>query len=67
MPSLGINAEGFADVVVWNPWVERSAAIADLPNDGFRHLLCVEAAAAQHPVRLAAGESWWGRQTLVEL
>ena len=65
--SLGINAEGFADVVVWNPWVERSAAIADLPKDGFRHLLCVEAAAAQHPVRLAAGERWWGRQTLVEL
>ena len=65
--SLGINAEGFADVVVWNPWLERSAALADLPNDGFRHLLCVEAAVAQHPVRLAAGESWWGRQTLVEL
>ena len=65
--SLGINAEGFADVVVWNPWLERSAALADLPNDGFRHLLCVEAAVAQHPVRLAPGESWWGRQTLVEL
>ncbi len=65
--SLGINAEGFADVVVWNPWVERSAALADLPNDAFRHLLCVEAAAAQHPLRLAPGDSWWGRQTLVAL
>lgn len=65
--SLGINAEGFADVVVWNPWIERSAALADLPNDAFRHMLCVEAAAAQRPVRLAPGESWWGRQTLVAL
>lgn len=65
--SLGINADGFADVVVWNPWVERSAAIADLPDDAFRHMLCVEAAAAQHPVRLAPGESWRGRQTLVAL
>ncbi|HRP23294.1 D-hexose-6-phosphate mutarotase [Thauera sp.] len=65
--SLGINADGFADVVVWNPWLERSAALPDLPADGFRHMLCVEAAAAHAPVRLAAGETWWGRQTLVAL
>lgn len=65
--SLGINADGFQDVVVWNPWVERSAAIADLPDDGFRRMLCVEAAAAREPVRLPAGETWWGRQTLVAL
>lgn len=65
--SLGINADGFADIVVWNPWLERSAALPDLPADGFRHMLCVEAAAAHAPVRLAAGETWWGRQTLVAL
>ncbi len=65
--SLGINADGFEDVVVWNPWVERSAVIADLPDDGFRRMLCVEAAAARAPVRLLGGETWWGRQTLVAL
>ncbi|APR05465.1 D-hexose-6-phosphate mutarotase [Thauera chlorobenzoica] len=65
--SLGVNADGFSDVVVWNPWVERSATIADLPADGFRRMLCVEAAAAHRPVRVDAGESWWGRQTLVAL
>lgn len=65
--SLGINAEGFADVVVWNPWEERCAALADMPPLGFRYMLCVEAAAARQPVSLAAGASWWGRQTLVAL
>lgn len=65
--SLGINADGFPDVVVWNPWVARSAAIADLPDDGFRRMLCVEAAAAREPVRVPAGENWSGRQTLVAL
>ena len=44
-----------------------NAPLADLPDDAFRHMLCVEAAAAQQPVRLAPGESWWGRQTLVAL
>ena len=67
LQGLGINADGFPDVVVWNPWVARSAAIADLPDDGFRRMLCVEAAAAREPVRVPAGENWSGRQTLVAL
>ncbi|NJD25439.1 MAG: D-hexose-6-phosphate mutarotase [Betaproteobacteria bacterium] len=63
--SLGIQAQGFPDVVVWNPWVERCAALADMPPDGWRHMLCVEAAAAEQPVTVAPGEEWAGRQTLV--
>ena len=62
--SLGIQAQGFPDVVVWNPWVERCAELKDMPADGWRHMLCVEAAATR-PVSLPAGEEWYGRQTLV--
>ena len=65
--NLGINAEGFPDVVVWNPWEERCAALADLPANGFRHMLCVEAAAARQRIELDAGESWAGRQSLIAL
>ena len=63
--SVGIHAEGFPDVVVWNPWVDKCAALKDMPADGWRHMLCVEAAAASQPVTVAGGESWAGRQTLV--
>lgn len=63
--SLGIQAQGFPDVVVWNPWVEGCAALADMPADGWRKMLCVEAAVARQPVSLPAGEEWYGRQTLV--
>lgn len=65
--TLGINTEGFADVVVWNPWETRCAALADMPDNGFRRMLCVEAAAADTPITVAAGEQWWGRQTLIAL
>jgi glucose-6-phosphate 1-epimerase len=65
--SLGINAEGFPDVVVWNPWEDRCANLPDLPANGFRHMLCVEAAAARRRIELDAGESWVGRQTLIAL
>ena len=40
--------------------------LADLPDNGFRHMLCVEAVAFD-PVPLPAGESWYGRQSLVAL
>jgi glucose-6-phosphate 1-epimerase len=62
---LRIEATNFPDVVVWNPWQEKAAAMADLRATDFRHFLCVEAALIDKPVRLAAGEQWWGRQTLI--
>lgn len=65
--SLGIHSENFPDVVVWNPWEEKCAALSDMPNSGFRRMLCVEAAVAQKPVKVPAGGSWWGRQTLVAM
>lgn len=65
--SLGIHATHFPDVVVWNPWLEKSAALPDLPGRDFRRMLCVEAAVVDKPIELAPGESWWGRQSLVAL
>lgn len=65
--SVGIHADGFPDFVVWNPWEARSRALADLPDEGFRRMLCVEAAAVHRPVALGAGDRWAGRQSLVAL
>lgn len=65
--TLGIHAENMPDVVIWNPWEHKCLDLADMPADGFRHMLCVEAAAVREPVALAAGESWWGRQSLVAM
>lgn len=63
--SLGIQSQGFPDVVVWNPWVDLCVGLPDMPPDGWRHMLCVEAAAVRKPVIVPAGEEWYGRQTLV--
>ena len=62
---LRIEAANFPEVVVWNPWQEKAAAMADLQAADFRRFLCVEAALIGEPVRLAAAEQWWGRQTLI--
>lgn len=64
---LVIQSENMPDAVVWNPWVERCAQLSDMPNDGFRRMICVEAAVIQNPVTLMPGGDWWGRQTLMGL
>jgi len=61
---LRIEATGFPDVVVWNPWQQRAAAMPDLAPDDFRRFLCVEAALIGRPLCLVAGAEWFGRQSL---
>jgi glucose-6-phosphate 1-epimerase len=52
------------ETVVWNPGPALSARLADLPDDGWRQMLCVEAARIDEPVLLASGARWQGSQQL---
>lgn len=52
------------ETVVWNPGAALAAKLADLPDDGYRQMLCVEAAAIDTPVELAPGAQWQGWQQL---
>ena len=52
------------ETVVWNPGPVLSARLDDLPDDGWRHMLCVEAARIDEPVLLASGGQWQGWQQL---
>jgi glucose-6-phosphate 1-epimerase len=61
---LRIEQRGFADTVVWNPGRDRTAQMTDMPPDGFRHMLCVEAAAIEQPVQLGPGAEWTGGQSI---
>lgn len=61
---VSLSQTGFSDVVVWNPGGAANASPADLPKDGFRHFLCVEAAQIGQPVVLKPEEIWHGTQTL---
>lgn len=44
--TLLIEKSGSPSTVVWNPWVEKSAALKDLPDDGYQKFCCIEAAIA---------------------
>lgn len=64
-PALTVRqSASCGNTVVWNPGAALSARLADMPYDGYRHMLCVEAAAIDQPVTLAPGERWTGWQDL---
>jgi len=44
-----------SDVVTWNPGVELSCSMADMANEGYKTMVCVETARISKPLR-SAGE-----------
>jgi glucose-6-phosphate 1-epimerase len=58
-----VQSEGFADCVVWNPGASLAAKLTDL-EDGYRQMVCVEAAATERSIMLLPGHSWQGTQIL---
>jgi glucose-6-phosphate 1-epimerase len=61
---LTISQRGFFDTVVWNPGPDRARMLADMPDEDWVHMLCVEAACASAQVTVGPGQSWEGSQQL---
>jgi glucose-6-phosphate 1-epimerase len=56
---IRIAAEGSASAVVWNPWAATAAAMADLGDEEYTGLLCVETTnAGPDAVRIIPGENY---------
>ena len=63
--SLQISqSPSWANTVVWNPAKDLCQRLADMPNDGWRQMLCVEAAQVYEPITLPVGGRWAGWQRL---
>lgn len=58
------QSQGFEHTVVWNPGASQCAKLADMPADGYRQMLCVEAAQVYTPITVAPGQVWQGWQQL---
>jgi len=44
--TLHVDAQGSSTAVVWNPWIEKCVAMADMKDDAYKTMLCIEAANA---------------------
>lgn len=64
-----ITKEGFEDVVVWNPWVDKAKKLSDFGDEEFKCMVCIEPAnaakyVAGEPVVVKAGETWTASQSI---
>ena len=58
------QSASLCSTVVWNPGAVLCAALPDMPPQGYAHMLCIEAAQIDEPVRLAPQATWTGWQHL---
>ncbi|KAG0356082.1 hypothetical protein BGZ54_000849 [Gamsiella multidivaricata] len=59
-----LHRNGVNDIVVWNPWTEKAAGMADFGDEEYHRMICVEAGQVAEFIALAAGGSWEGSQVL---
>ncbi|KAK7465182.1 hypothetical protein BaRGS_00037645 [Batillaria attramentaria] len=64
---LQLSTCNLPDIVVWNPWEDKAKKMADFDDDGWRHMLCVEAGKVVSPVVLKAGDKFDSSQTFTLL
>ena len=66
-PRYEFTRDMLPDVVVWNPWIEKSKTMADLgPEDAYKRFICVETGSVNWNT-LEAGDTWEGGQRIKAL
>lgn len=57
--------DNLEEVVVWNPWVDKSAGMADFaPKDGWKTMVCAEAGSVKSWQKLEKGDAFEGAQVI---
>lgn len=54
----------FTDVVVWNPWVEKTNAMSDLYSDEYTKMVCVELGKVANATTLQPGDVFMAGQEI---
>jgi glucose-6-phosphate 1-epimerase len=55
---IAVRKTGSHSTVIWNPWIHKTASMADMEPESWKEMICVESAnVADSPIRLAPGES----------
>lgn len=63
--SITVAKTGSAATVVWNPWIDKSAAMVDFGDDEWQEMVCIEAANVRDTaLELAPGASHTMGQTI---
>lgn len=56
--ALVLTKENIKDTVVWNPWVEKAKAMADVGDEDYKNFICVEAVQKSSSVTVQPGKNF---------
>jgi len=62
--SVFLQRQDFPDVVVWNPWIEKSKTLSDLGHEEYKNFVCVEVGHIAQPFSLSPGKQWGASHTI---
>ncbi|MEJ2763262.1 D-hexose-6-phosphate mutarotase [Photobacterium sp. MCCC 1A19761] len=54
---IQVSNQGHDCAVIWNPWQDLSASMADMADNSFETMVCVESTIHESPIELAPGTS----------
>lgn len=64
-PRFDVQRDNLEDTVTWNPWIEKAKSMGDFePNDGYKHMVCVEVGAVNGWQKLESGDVFEGGQII---
>ena len=49
---VNLQQEGSNSLVVWNPWIDKSKQMADMTENGYRTMMCLETSNAREDARV---------------
>lgn len=60
--TVSVRGDNFRDVVLWNPWVEKTKTMSDMPEEDYLRFVCVEHGTILEKVQLAPKQTWTAAQ-----
>lgn len=62
--TLTIVGSNLTEAVLWNPWVDKTRGMSDMPEDGYRRFVCVEHGRIIEKPTIQPGGEFTGTQTI---
>lgn len=63
--TFSVTRDNLSNVVVWNPWADKAASMADFaPDDGYKNMLCIEPGSVSTWQSVESGDAYDGAQTI---
>ncbi|KAN0026935.1 hypothetical protein ACTFIU_009611 [Dictyostelium citrinum] len=63
--TLTYDYQSMPDVVVWNPWIEKSKKMEDFGDNEYHNMICIEIGTINTPVKLSPNQSFQTKHSIL--